>query len=251
MKNVKGKNVWLYDYTIGHPMLKKDDKYTIEDVIEIGGIHPDGTLNKDHWRHYLIKKEDGTTKIIKETECVICPPDTGNTTQKLTEYLNDNGIHAEVIETSSTEITVIINWGDWKHEHQWADKLMEYLDYHEESIEITEENGSDCYSAKHNYIDYGKTKADLVIKMRVHLRERKNGFLFTKEDNKMLDLSYFGIIRKERLMEVFLDENDKVIVHTHTDEDIGDTGEGTVVTQFEEFSNEEMASIMDICGIQH
>ena len=52
-----------------------------------------------------------------------------------------------------------IKWGDWKHEHRRADYLVST--FLENNVEInaellyaqnvTQENGSDCYSALHIY----------------------------------------------------------------------------------------------------
>lgn len=48
-------------------------------------------------------------------------------------------------------VRVDINWGDWKHEHARVDWLVRELGGTCEKVEVTEENGSDCYSASHYY----------------------------------------------------------------------------------------------------
>ena len=45
-----------------------------------------------------------------------------------------------------------ISWGDWKHEHGYLRYLMEEFGYVETNCIITEENGSDCYSATHRFV---------------------------------------------------------------------------------------------------
>ena len=49
-------------------------------------------------------------------------------------------------------VNVSISWGDWKHEHMWCKILMEYIGFREIGEMLTEEDGSDCYSATHIFI---------------------------------------------------------------------------------------------------
>lgn len=50
-----------------------------------------------------------------------------------------------------------IHWGDWKHDHLYHEYLMEEYAKKNDLIiighdsEVTEEDGSDCYSAIHTY----------------------------------------------------------------------------------------------------
>ena len=44
-------------------------------------------------------------------------------------------------------ICVEINWGDWKHEHGASHIIMSELGAFRIDEEVTEEDGSDCYSA--------------------------------------------------------------------------------------------------------
>lgn len=73
-------------------------------------------------------------------------------TQKL---LDDNNIFAEAFLVDACNpdfVGVLIEWGDWKHDHLRADYLVhEYLDGHCVGTRLTEEDGSDCYSAIHFY----------------------------------------------------------------------------------------------------
>ena len=110
---------------------------------------------KDDWcKHYIIKGEDGTEKEIREFEAVFVPDTTKDETSMLYRYLLDNGVYAEVYHyaTGIPAIVVSISWGDWKHHHGWANSLMQYLGYTEIGNRVTEENGSDCYSAEHYFI---------------------------------------------------------------------------------------------------
>lgn len=59
----------------------------------------------------------------------------------------------EDISVYSGAIHVSLSWGDWKHEHSFLDHIMKEtfgLDLFEE--DVTESNGSDCYSAVHHYL---------------------------------------------------------------------------------------------------
>ena len=50
-------------------------------------------------------------------------------------------------------ICISIYWGDWKHDHENADYVMETaFGYRSADETVTEENGSDTYSAVHTYV---------------------------------------------------------------------------------------------------
>ena len=66
-------------------------------------------------------------------------------------------VDSEIKAEGLYEITIAIEWGDWKHDHLAADHLLEeWCDANgykviNASTTTTEENGSDCYSALHTY----------------------------------------------------------------------------------------------------
>ena len=105
---------------------------------------------KDWCEHFIIKDEAGTEKEIREVECVFVPDYSLPEERMIQKYLSDNGIWAEVYH-SGDDIQVSISVGDWKHEHLWCRDLMDYIGYAQAEEEVTEENGSDCYSAIHTY----------------------------------------------------------------------------------------------------
>lgn len=72
------------------------------------------------------------------------------TLQELRNYINENDIFADVYETASSFI-ISIEWGDWKHDHLYLTHLMKKRGYKEINCVVTEENGSDCYSAEHYF----------------------------------------------------------------------------------------------------
>jgi hypothetical protein len=69
---------------------------------------------------------------------------------KIMEYLQEKGLYAEVSEFDG-KVEVDIDWGDWKHEHAYCDYLMEQIGYICVKEMVTNEDGSDCYSATHIY----------------------------------------------------------------------------------------------------
>lgn len=47
---------------------------------------------------------------------------------------------------------ISIDWGDWKHDHGYCDYLMQQAGYTCIAEQVTEEDGSDTYSAIHRYV---------------------------------------------------------------------------------------------------
>lgn len=48
-------------------------------------------------------------------------------------------------------ICINIEWGDWKHDHGYMDYLMRENGYVKFNEDLTETDGSDCYSSIHYY----------------------------------------------------------------------------------------------------
>lgn len=73
--------------------------------------------------------------------------------EELTAYYRLNGL-METAYVVADYIEVEINWGDWKHEHlrcKWlTEQLLEMrgIGFDFDTF-VTEEDGSDCYSAIH------------------------------------------------------------------------------------------------------
>lgn len=69
-----------------------------------------------------------------------------------TNKILGNEIDYEVTDfIGDVAIQIEIYWGDWKHSHLRADYLMEQNGFKLIGKEVTEEDGSDCYSARHTY----------------------------------------------------------------------------------------------------
>ena len=57
----------------------------------------------------------------------------------------------EMIQHTDGTFEIHIWWGDWKHSHLLLDNAMKDLGYKKTYEEVTEEDGSDCYSSIHYY----------------------------------------------------------------------------------------------------
>ena len=145
-KNPVGKKVNLLE-KFGYCAKKMTDE-----VCEIVSVVPWSKELNDWCQHYIVRKPDGTEVEIREAECVFSPDYNKPTTSLIYDFLYQNGVYAEVWNENEAAIGVGISWGDWKHEHLWARDLMSYLGYVEIGSRVTEEDGSDCYSADHYFL---------------------------------------------------------------------------------------------------
>ena len=66
--------------------------------------------------------------------------------------LRENKIFCDAYQYRSLPVVAVeISWGDWKHDHLAADWLVEEMGGTLLKKDITEEDGSDCFSAIHYY----------------------------------------------------------------------------------------------------
>lgn len=72
---------------------------------------------------------------------------------KIDNYLLDKGIVCEtfVYPNDFNMVDVNIEWGDWKHDHKYCDKLMAELGWVLDSEGVSDEDETDCYSSTHTY----------------------------------------------------------------------------------------------------
>ena len=147
-ENVIGKKVNLLE-TFGYCTRKMT-----EEIYEIVSVVPWSKELNDWCQHYIVKLPDGTEKEIREVECVFSPDYTKKYIEDtIHQFLNDNGVWSEVFTKCDRKVIVVsIEWGDWRHSHMWGTDLMKYLGYTEIGNRVTEEDGSDCYSAEHYFI---------------------------------------------------------------------------------------------------
>lgn len=69
----------------------------------------------------------------------------------VTSILKNGKLYGEVDIYPNGEVSVLIEWGDWKHEHAYLRYLMQQNGFTETDENVTEEDGSDCYSAIHTF----------------------------------------------------------------------------------------------------
>ena len=124
-----------------------------DEVCEVISVVPWSQELNDWCQHYIVKGADGKEKEVREVECVFSPDYTKkNIDETIFSFLNDNGVWAEVYCQTNNIVVVNIDWGDWRHSHLWARDLMRYLGYVQVGVVVTEEDGSDCYSAEHTFV---------------------------------------------------------------------------------------------------
>ena len=73
---------------------------------------------------------------------------------RLYKKLQERDLYPDLWEEKvNNEVMLVahIEWGDWKHDHHYLDYVMAELGYSVYKVDVTEEDGSDCYSALHYY----------------------------------------------------------------------------------------------------
>lgn len=71
--------------------------------------------------------------------------------EKTTKVLNNANIFADIYNAGDDYIEIEVSWGDWKHDHLALDYYMAEAGFVHTATTITEEDGSDTYSAVHTY----------------------------------------------------------------------------------------------------
>lgn len=151
-ENIIGKQVWKLEEKGFACVCNKDKTYMVVAVVEPKHALPDGRINEDWCNHLIIF--DGTTQQDVREYMAVVTPDASikDLACRLNQYLNDNGLYFDDCSTySDGSVSVSIEWGDWKHEHGYLDVLMGYIGYGKDDEDVTDENGSDCYSSVHSF----------------------------------------------------------------------------------------------------
>jgi hypothetical protein len=79
--------------------------------------------------------------------------------EKVENLLRDNKVYSYELDFDLDNDRVVyieLEWGDWKHDHLSLKWLMEENGFTQVGEEVTEEDGSDCYSAIHTFIYFGE-----------------------------------------------------------------------------------------------
>ena len=76
--------------------------------------------------------------------------DNSDKVEVIRNLLENAGIYANVYSTTRNSIAVDIEWGDWKHDHLACKYIIKnHFPECEIFDKVTEEDGSDTYSATH------------------------------------------------------------------------------------------------------
>lgn len=139
-----GRKVWLYTKKDWNFVLHQDKTYTIKETDD----------SNDYDKRVVVVDEDGVEVETTSTMVLFVPNYELDQDAMLYEYLDKNDCYpSEIYTNSEGVVSVLIEWGDWKHEHLWCNDLMAYIGFDTCCEEyVTEENGSDCYSAEHYFV---------------------------------------------------------------------------------------------------
>ena len=166
----KGNGVVQWDYDFDSPEYDVDAEDYINSSVDVNDIE-EAIL-----KAILTKKTEG---------------DNPDVEKHVMEYLESNQIYPSDVFTADDRVMVDISWGDWKHDHIRCDKLMENLGYTLVEEEVTEEDGSDCYSAIRHYIPKGSiTNLDESVDTKI-AQDRKS-FIDKWKDHKDFKCSWCG-----------------------------------------------------------
>lgn len=154
-----GKNVWLFkkiangwDYR-----LEQDKTWLVESLHEPDETHDD---------FYFVVSDGNENREVLWHDTVVVPGNEEDEVLRVMNYLTSNGFYLDDISEERIvgiplyRISVV--WGDWKHDHGWLDSLMEHIGYEAFKEILTEENGSDCYSADHFFVSKSHPKLGLL-----------------------------------------------------------------------------------------
>lgn len=72
--------------------------------------------------------------------------------QKVKEIFKKNNLTYDYEVMNDKAVSVTIYWGDWKHDHLCLEQIMKQEGLSSLGHDVTEEDGSDCYSAIHYFM---------------------------------------------------------------------------------------------------
>ena len=74
------------------------------------------------------------------------------TESELYKVLGEQGLgSADIIDFDDEGCDILIEWGDWKHDHIYLKYVMQGHGYNQVDERVTQEDGSDCYSSVHSF----------------------------------------------------------------------------------------------------
>ena len=107
---------------------------------------------------YVLESKDGERCKTATCNCYFVPDErviTGkfgrpsDEVDAVSKYIDANGIYSDEIYHDMNALCIHVRRGDWKHDHMFLDHIMGLVGYRAGSSVVTEEDGSDNYSAVH------------------------------------------------------------------------------------------------------
>ena len=157
-----GKKVWVFEEENHYfPRLNKDKVWVVE------SLHEPDENNYDYYFTLALANGEDRKKVYWYQVVVLPDGSIDDELSRISKYLSDNGFyndemwHERILDTELVRISV--SWGDWKHDHGWLNDLMSHIDYDCFGTVVTEEDGSDCYSADHIFVHKCNPRHDLLL----------------------------------------------------------------------------------------
>ena len=118
--------------------------------------------------------------------------------EKVRELFKENKLPYEW-SVFDGEVYVSVNWGDWKHDHRYLEYVMEQNNFKCVSSLVTEEDGSDCYSADYTFVSTTPTYVDGCGFMELEIPSElvTKGFHSGKCDKDIEELTEHPIVREQ------------------------------------------------------
>lgn len=135
-----------------------DDHHLLELVADtLAGMgydwNEDGTISKIEEDCHIVEADTESVKKNKE----ISQDELKKLSDELYEHFADLHVYYDIWHDEDG-INIEINWGDWKQDHLWCDyEVKHFIESRGHEVishdtEVTDEDGSDSYSAIHSYI---------------------------------------------------------------------------------------------------
>ena len=90
--------------------------------------------------------------------------DTNADVEQVRAILAENGDYYDVYEKDG-KVAVEVEWGDWKHDHLYLDRLLSSYGFEKVDEEETEEDGSDTYSSIHYFENSDNYQIDEAVEL--------------------------------------------------------------------------------------
>ena len=122
-------------------------------------------LQEPEYDHFTIGGKEVPYKSHEEAKAHLDDFKLKDYEEELYKYLKSKDMYPELYVNPDNTLSVHIEWGDWKHDHQYIDSLINNFFFNrglilDHDMEVTEDDSSDTYSATHYY-----TVSDVIFSM--------------------------------------------------------------------------------------